>query len=193
MRVSWDCHWPAPLWAGSRICVNWRVSKPLLNLWGCVGILTSQHPCGQGPGYVSVVQLVGWVLLYIHRNRRLIRDGSPGRPPWLSHSCWALQLSRWWWWCRASCPRMSVDILGTNCDQCLSMLQCCFASTETVRLIWTESPWRPPRLSHSWTLHLSKASSKPVNLWRCLGNVTSQHPCGQGPGSVSAIQLQQTP
>ena len=24
-----------------------------------------------------------------------------------------------WWWCRASCPRMSVDILGTNCDQCL--------------------------------------------------------------------------
>ena len=24
---------------------------------------------------------VGWVLLYVHRNRRLIRDGSPGRPP----------------------------------------------------------------------------------------------------------------
>ena len=23
---------------------------------------------------------------YVHRNRRLIRDGSPGRPPWLSHS-----------------------------------------------------------------------------------------------------------
>ena len=22
------------------------------------------------------------------------------------------------WWCRASCPGMSVDILGTNCDQC---------------------------------------------------------------------------
>ena len=29
------------------------------------------------------------VLLYVHRNRRLIRDGSPGRPPWLSHSSWA--------------------------------------------------------------------------------------------------------
>ena len=27
------------------------------------------------------------VLLYVHRNRRLIRDGSPGRPPRLSHSC----------------------------------------------------------------------------------------------------------
>ena len=26
------------------------------------------------------------VLLYAHRNRRLIRDGSPGRPPRLSHS-----------------------------------------------------------------------------------------------------------
>ena len=28
-----------------------------------------------------------------------------------------------------------VDILGTNCDQCLSMVQCCFTSTETVRFI----------------------------------------------------------
>ena len=48
---------------------------------------------------------------------------------------------------------MSVDILGTNCDQCRSMVRCCFTSTETVRLIRTESPGRPPRLSHSsWTL-----------------------------------------
>ena len=29
------------------------------------------------------------------------------------------------WWCRASCPRMSVDILGTNCNQCRSMVRCC--------------------------------------------------------------------
>ena len=28
------------------------------------------------------------VLLYVHRNRRFIRDGSPGRPPPLSHSSW---------------------------------------------------------------------------------------------------------
>ena len=48
---------------------------------------------------------------------------------------------------------MSVDISGTNCDQCLNMVQCCFTSTETVRLIRTDSPGRPPRLSHSsWTL-----------------------------------------
>ena len=57
-----------------------------------------------------------------------------------------------WWWCKASCPQMFSDILGTNCDQCLSTVQCCFTSTETVRFIRTESPGQPPRLSHSsWT------------------------------------------
>ena len=30
-----------------------------------------------------------------------------------------------------------VDILGTNCDQCRSMVQCCFTSTETVGLLGT--------------------------------------------------------
>ena len=58
-----------------------------------------------------------------------------------------------WWWCRASCPRMLVAISETNCDQCLSTVQCCFTSTETIRLIQTGSPGRPPRLSRSsWTL-----------------------------------------
>ena len=38
----------------------------------------------------------GWVLLYVHRNRRLIRDGSPGRPPRLSHSFWTLKRTRPW-------------------------------------------------------------------------------------------------
>ena len=46
-----------------------------------------------------------------------------------------------------------VDILGTNCDQCVCMVQCCFTSTETIRLIRTGSTGRPSRLSHSsWTL-----------------------------------------
>ena len=31
------------------------------------------------------------VLHYVHRNRRLIWDGSPGRPPRLSHNSWALK------------------------------------------------------------------------------------------------------
>ena len=42
-----------------------------------------------------------------------------------------------------------VDILGTNCDQGVSTVQCCFTATETVRLVRTGSPGRPPRLSHS--------------------------------------------
>ena len=38
-------------------------------------------------------------------------------------------------------------------DQCWSTVQCCFTSTETIRLIRTGSPGRPPRLWHSsWTL-----------------------------------------
>ena len=31
-------------------------------------------------------QVVVELLLYVHRNRMFIRDGSPGRPPRLSHS-----------------------------------------------------------------------------------------------------------
>ena len=35
------------------------------------------------------------VLLYVHRNRRLIRDGSPGQPPRLSHSSWGRHWFAW--------------------------------------------------------------------------------------------------
>ena len=31
-------------------------------------------------------------------------------------------------------PRLSVDHIGTNCDQCRFMVQCCFTSTETIML-----------------------------------------------------------
>ena len=41
---------------------------------------------------------------------------------------------------------MSVGILGTSWDQCVSMVHYCFTSTESIRLVWTESPGRPPRL-----------------------------------------------
>ena len=30
---------------------------------------------------------------------------------------------------------MSVDTLGTGCDQCVSMVQYCFTSTEITRLV----------------------------------------------------------
>ena len=48
---------------------------------------------------------------------------------------------------------MSVDVFGTSYDQCRSMVQYSFTSTETRRLVRTDSPGRPPRLSHSsWTM-----------------------------------------
>ena len=44
-------------------------------------------------------------------------------------------------------------ILGTSWDQCRSMVQYGFMSTETRRLVRMDSPGRPPRLSHSsWTM-----------------------------------------
>ena len=45
-------------------------------------------PGGGGGGGRWLVTRVesATVLLYVHRNRRLIRDGSPGRPPRLWHS-----------------------------------------------------------------------------------------------------------
>ena len=40
----------------------------------------------RGMGYGGVVVVVVEVLLYVHRNRGFIRDGSPGRSPRLSQS-----------------------------------------------------------------------------------------------------------
>ena len=77
---------------------------------------------------------------------------------------------------------MSVDILGTIWDQCVSIVQYCFTSTEIIRLVRTDSPGRPPRLSHSsWTLtavdqtwhhlfvdHLTSRMSKSYRYTRTL-------------------------
>ena len=42
--------------------------------------------------FAGIFHFVVEVLLYAHRNRRSVRDGSAGRPPRLSHSSWALSL-----------------------------------------------------------------------------------------------------
>ena len=42
---------------------------------------------------VSALHWLVEVLLYVHRKGRFIRDGSPGRPPRLSHSSWAPSIS----------------------------------------------------------------------------------------------------
>ena len=47
----------------------------------------------------------------VHRNRRLIRDGSPGRLPRLSHSSWALSLAE---------AATSILFVGTKLNRCLS-------------------------------------------------------------------------
>ena len=59
---------------------------------------------------------------------------------------------------------MSVDILGTSWDQCRSVVQYSFTSTEARRLVRTESPGRPPRLSHSsWTMkNYGKSRISPI-------------------------------
>ena len=49
-------------------------------------LLSSADLCSSSVLLYVVVE----VLFYVHRNRRFIRDGSPGRPPRLSHSTWAL-------------------------------------------------------------------------------------------------------
>ena len=44
-------------------------------------------------------------------------------------------------------------MLETSWDQCRNMVQYSFTSTETIRLVRTDSPGRPPRLSNSsWTM-----------------------------------------
>ena len=61
---------------------------------------------------------------------------------------------------------MSVDILGTSCDQCRSMVQYSFTSTETRRLVRTGSPGRPPPLSHTllnYDLSLSREKTPETN------------------------------
>ena len=63
----------------------------------------SNHRAIPAPPLTSMVE----ALLYGHRNRRLIRDGSPGRPPRLSHSSWALTHR----WCRYSLRTVRVGRL----------------------------------------------------------------------------------
>ena len=123
----------------------------------------------------NTCSLVVEVLLYVHRNRRLIMDGSPGRPPRLSHSSWTLTYV-----CCLISSDVGWHILATRWDQCRSMVQYCFTSTETIRLVRTDSPGRPPRLSNSsWTLtcslHLIQVLT--CDLVTCVSNRCKNFEC----------------
>ena len=103
---------------GDELLYNVAVcDTPLLYLFICVFIyiLHGRVHCqndGQWHLYADVDQsymspssaqwrklMFGSVLIYVHRNRRLIRDGSPGRPPRLTFT----QLQSW-------CPGYSLNI-----------------------------------------------------------------------------------
>ena len=53
---------------------------------------------------IVVVAAAAEVLLYVHRNRRLISDGSPGRPPRFSHSSRVPRVVSSDWLIRMSLP-----------------------------------------------------------------------------------------
>ena len=77
-------------------------------------------------------------------------------------------------------------ILGTSWDQCRSMVQHCFASTETVRLVRTESPGRPPRLTLTQLLNYV-----PCALHKAVFAVTLPFDCG--PAVCKKVSLRKYP
>ena len=85
--------WPFAMWS----CLKpWQyVYKRLYHLFSVALRLHRDRPQGAQKVHLNFHtapelwrHCVGWVLLYVHRNHMLIRDGSPGRPPRLSHSSW---------------------------------------------------------------------------------------------------------
>ena len=69
------------------------------------------------------------------------------------------------------------------------MVQCCFTSTEAIRLIRTGSPWQPPQLSHSsWTLRARWSWGSP--WYNCNGWLSVKHQVTEaGDRPVSKKQL----
>ena len=73
---------------------EWGPERPCrINTQGSLSVLKRCHTNTTVTQVTYGNSWVGWVLLYVHRDRRLIRDGSPGRPPRLSHSSWALSVT----------------------------------------------------------------------------------------------------
>ena len=92
------------------------------------------------------------VLLYVHRNRRFIRDGSPGRPPRLSHSSRALWALREW----GTCIRFKQ-----NCFRKIPRKTERFYCHTLLSLFWTNT-WEPRNLMIS----LRMCSEKHQNVGR---------------------------
>ena len=130
-------------------------------------------------GDSSLCCCASWVLILKYSSSSWWRQLSLSVSPSLH-----LMMMKWWW--------SDEDILGTSCDQWRSMVQYCLTSTETRRLFRTDSPGRPPRLSHSsWTknmsLHFNVSDKKYVHTYgrrhgvegirdhTCIHNSSSSH------------------
>ena len=74
---------------------------------------------------------------------------------------------------------MSVDILGTNCDQCISMDQCCFTSTETIRLIRTATSTFT-QLLNSVGSQIGSGIFDPTQFWLHAGHNGHNWPLPKG-------------
>ena len=91
------------------------------------------------------------VMLTFFHTLQAFNKPQPGRYNIFSYHCalWSCFIlgSQLWIYSFQCC------LSGTSWDQCVSMVQYYFTSTETVRLVRTDSPGWPPRLSHSsWTM-----------------------------------------
>ena len=129
--------------------------------------------------YASIRHL-GWlveVLLYVHRNRRLIRDGSPGRPPRLSHSSWALIRRRFDSPLSITCQYTSLQYTLQGND--VTLLRCRLPLGFRARM--TEPVDRAWRVSNSWDGHyytLSTTASLKMPPKLCNGRVQNIHQRG---------------
>ena len=86
-----DAAFTSTLWTRHELEISGHFhSEHIIYLHHSSVIQTGFKPEVWGHFHSSVVVVVE-MLLYVHRNSRLIRDGSPGRPPRLSHSSWVLK------------------------------------------------------------------------------------------------------
>ena len=127
-----------------------QLHSPPLMKWSVVWPVYESIPVNINQGFQHLTQ-EGFDFLKHNKNNNVNELNSSAVPfGWRTHFSF---LSLPHNGCVAKCPQMSVDILGTSWDQCRSMVQYSFTSTETRRLVRTDSPGRPPRLSHSsWTM-----------------------------------------
>ena len=123
-------------------------------------------------------QLLVEVLLYVHRNHRLIRDGSPGRPPRLPE----LYIVRLVGWVLLYVHRNRRLIRDGSPGRPPRLPELYIVRLvgwvllyvhRNRRLIRDGSPGRPPRLSHSsWALRLHRDGSSTTSP-RAWGNVSA--------------------